>query len=206
MQKLNILLLGKYIKEKTSKISIYDFLRKSHKITFFNEFEKINFKKYDLVISYGYGKILKKKQIKKLGSNIINLHIGYLPFARGIYPLLWSIVFLKPVGFSIHLISNNNIDDGPIFIRKKIIFKNTDNLQKIHYKCRKSLETYFFKNFKIILSYKKSKLIKLKNQKKYYFSRKLSERLLYKLPYKWSTTAKYLKENSSHLKKIYKCN
>ena len=204
MPKLKILLLGKYIKKKTKKISIFDFLKKTYQIKFFNEYQNVKFKKYDLVIIYGYGKILRTKQIKKLGCNIINLHIGYLPFARGIYPLIWSIIFSKPVGFTIHQILNNKIDDGPILFRKKIKFKNYDNLSKIHFKCRSELEKYFFKNFEKILKYKKNKSNIFKSTKHPYFSRKLSTKLLYELPDKWDTTTKYLKKNSINLKKIKK--
>ena len=137
MKKLSILLLGKYIKQKTCKSSIYNFLQKSHNLTFVDEFQKIKFKKYDLAISYGYGKILTKREIIKINCKIINLHLGYLPFARGIYPLLWSLIFIKPIGFSIHLISNEMIDDGPILIKKKINIKETNNLEEIHFNCRK---------------------------------------------------------------------
>ena len=123
MKKLNILLLGKYVEKKTHKLSIYKFLKKTHNITFVDEFQKIKIKKYDLAISYGYGKILKKKQIIAINCKIINLHIGYLPFARGIYPLVWSLIFFKPIGFSIHLISDEKIDDGPVIIKKKNSYK-----------------------------------------------------------------------------------
>ena len=65
MVKRKILLLGKYIKKKTKKKSIYDFLKKKNDVTFFDEYQKIKLKKYDLVIVYGYGKILKKEPYKK---------------------------------------------------------------------------------------------------------------------------------------------
>ena len=203
MKKLSILLLGKYIKQKTCKSSIYNFLQKSHNLTFVGEFQKIKFKKYDLAISYGYGKLLTKREIIKINCKIINLHLGYLPFARGIYPLLWSLIFIKPIGFSIHLISNEMIDDGPILIKKKINIKQTNNLEEIHFNCRKALENYFFQNFEKLFNYKKKKLNKLKIVKKYYFSRKLSKKLIFKLPLKWQTSAKYLVKNSKKFKKIY---
>tara|TARA_B110000483_G_scaffold57391_1_gene71780 strand:+ start:395 stop:1015 length:621 start_codon:yes stop_codon:yes gene_type:complete len=203
MKKLDILLLGKYVKKKAHRSSIYNFLKKSHNITFVDEFQKIKFKTYDIAICYGYGKILTKEQIIKINCKIINLHIGYLPFARGIYPLLWSLIFFKPIGFSIHLISNESIDDGPILIKKKIAIKKTDNLEKIHLNCRKAIDNYFFHNFEEILNYKTKKLNLLKAPKKYYFSRKLSKKLMFKLPLKWSTSAEYLMGNSKNLKKIY---
>ena len=204
MKKLNILLLGKYVKKKTHKLSIYKFLKKTHNITFVDEFQKIKIKKYDLAISYGYGKILKKKQIIAINCKIINLHIGYLPFARGIYPLVWSLIFFKPIGFSIHLISDEKIDDGPVIIKKKIHIKKNDNLKKIHFNCRKEIEDYFCKNFERILNLKIKKSNNPKSNKNYYFSREISEKLMFKLPLKWHTSSDYLKKNSSNLKKIYR--
>ncbi|OUU50851.1 MAG: hypothetical protein CBC25_07030 [Pelagibacteraceae bacterium TMED65] len=203
MVKRKILLLGKYIKKKTKKKSIYDFLKKKNDVTFFDEYQKIKLKKYDLVIVYGYGKILKKDHIKKLGNNIVNLHIGYLPFARGIYPLVWSLIFFKPIGYSIHLISNEKIDEGPILIKKKINIKKTDNLADIHFNCRKAIENYFFQNFRKIYKHKKKKLNRTKNIKKYYFSKKISKKLISKLPLKWNTKVDYVFKNSKNLKKIY---
>ena len=204
-KKLNILLIGKYIKKKTGKISIYNFLKKNHTITFCEEFEDIKIKKYDYIISYGYGKILNKSQIDKLNGTIINLHMGYLPFARGIYPLVWSLIFTKPVGFTIHLISDNKIDVGPILYRKKVDYKETDNLKQIHFNCKREIEKYFISNIDKILSYKK-KLNKPRSFKRYYFSRKCSNKLLYELPNKWNTKANYIKINSKILKKIYQSN
>jgi len=204
MSKLKILLLGKYIKKKTKKKSVFDFLKNTYEVTFFDEHQNIKVKKYDLVIIYGYGKILKKDDIKKLGCNIINLHIGYLPFARGIYPLIWSLIFFKPIGFTIHLISNEIIDDGPILKKGKINIKETDNIKKIHFNCRKAIENYFFQNFEKILKYKKKKLSKPKIIKKYYFSKELSKKLMYRLPLKWNTKVKYLMKNSKNFKKLYK--
>ena len=169
MAKRKILLLGKYIKKKTKKKSIYDFLKKKNEVTFFDEHQNIKAKKYDLVIVYGYGKILEKKLIKKLGSNIVNLHIGYLPFARGIFPLVWSVIFFKPIGFSIHLITDEKIDDGPILIKKKINIKKNDKLADIHFNCRKAIENYIFQNFEKIFKYQKKKIYKPKLLKKYYF-------------------------------------
>lgn len=206
MAKRKILLLGKYIKKKTKKRSIYDFLKKKNEVTFFDEYQNIKIKKYDLVIVYGYGKILKRNLIKKLGNNIINLHIGYLPFARGIYPLVWSLIFFKPIGYSVHFIASEKIDDGPILIKKKINIKKSDSLADIHFNCRKAIENYFFQNFEKIYKYRKKKLYKAKKIKKYYFSKKLSKKLISKLPLKWNTKVDYIFKNSKNLKKIYSKN
>ena len=203
MKKKKILLLGKYIKKKSLNISIYNFLKKNYVVCFANEFENFKLKKYDLVVSYGYGKILNNSQIKKLGCNIINLHIGYLPFARGIYPLVWSLVFFKPIGISIHLIDNKKIDSGPVIYKKKINFNNKDTLKTIHLMCRKSLEKYFFNNFENLFQIRPKKF-SLKSSSNYYFTKENSKKLMIELPDKWNTKVSYIKSDYKKFKKIYK--
>ena len=201
--KKKILLLGKYIKKKSLDISIFNFLKKKYKVYFINEFEKFEAKKYDLVISYGYGKILNIKQIKKLNCNIVNLHIGYLPFARGIYPLVWSLVFFKPIGISIHLINDEKIDNGPLIYKKKLKYKKKDTLKTIHLNCRKMIEKYLFENIDKLFKINLKKIIK-ENKSNYYFTKKKSKKLMIELPDKRDTRASYIESNYKSLKKIYK--
>ena len=90
-------------------------------------------------------------RLKILLQKIINLHIGYLPFARGIYPLLWSIIFNKPIGFSIHTIDNNEIDVGRLIYRKKINYSSSYSLKDIHEKCLMQINNVFFQKFYLII-------------------------------------------------------
>ena len=75
-------------------------------------------KSYDLIISFGYNKILKKNILEKISRPPINLHISYLPYNRGAYPNFWSFIKETPKGVSIHEI-NEGIDKGGIIARKK---------------------------------------------------------------------------------------
>ena len=50
----------------------------------------------DLIISFGYRKIIKNKYLKLLKRPIINLHISYLPYNRGTHPNFWSFVDNTP--------------------------------------------------------------------------------------------------------------
>ena len=105
---------------------------------------KINIKKFKLIICFGYRYIIKEKilkKLKKLKIEIINLHIGYLPYNRGAYPNFWSFIDNTPSGVTIHLI-NNKIDQGKIIVRKRVRF----NL----YKERKKLT--FSNTYKILLN------------------------------------------------------
>lgn len=200
MQGLKVLTLGKYIKKKIRKESIYQFLKKKKcTIKHLNEFEKIKYReKFDLVISYGYGIILEDRVIKKISSNIINLHIGYLPFARGIYPLVWSIIFKKPVGITFHTIENSKIDCGKIILRKKINYRKKNTLLDIHRISLETINNNFKINFNRLFDQNSRKRI---SNSYHYFNKKISKKLICKLPKKWNTTCYYLEKNSNYLKK-----
>tara|TARA_B100000787_G_C16151733_1_gene276882 strand:- start:272 stop:901 length:630 start_codon:yes stop_codon:yes gene_type:complete len=207
MENLKVLTLGKYIKKKIGSESIYKFLKtKKCKIKHLNEYQKINFsEKFDLVISYGYGIILDDKTIKKISSNIINLHIGYLPFARGLYPLVWSLIFKKPLGITFHTIENKKIDSGKIIFKKKINLNKTYTLSDLHTLSLEQINKNFKLNFDKLFDKNKIKKIKILNSK-YYFNKRISDILMYKFPKKWNTKCDYLIKNSKILKKYYKEN
>lgn len=127
--------------------------------------KKINLKelkKYNLLISFGYNKVINKNIISNFKKPMINLHISYLPYNRGAYPNYWSFVDGTPSGVSIHEISKE-IDKGDIIFQKKIHYKNMKNLTfKNSYEILiKELEFLFIKNIKKILrgNYSKKKQI-----------------------------------------------
>ena len=156
----NILFLG-YKKNKTKIIS---FLKKKkfNVIEFGNrKITDSTFKKnFTLVISFGYKKIIKPSVIKRFKRPIINLHMSYLPFNRGAHPNFWSFIENTPKGVSIHEI-DENIDTGPVVVKKKVIFKNLNKhtLKSTYEVLFKEIENLFIKNF--------SKILKKKYKKKF---------------------------------------
>ena len=78
-------------------------------------------KDFDLIISYNYKYIITKDIIAHYPNKIINLHISYLPWNRGAYPNVWSILKNTPKGVSIHLI-DQSIDTGDILFQKEVFF------------------------------------------------------------------------------------
>ena len=89
--KKQICFLG-YSKKKTRIIKLLEkknfIVKKLHN----RRLSKKNAIESDLIISFGYKKIIKKKVIKLTKRPIINLHISYLPFNRGTYPNFWSFL------------------------------------------------------------------------------------------------------------------
>ena len=112
-----------------------------------------NAKNYDLIISFGYSKILKSDILENISRPPINLHISYLPYNKGAYPNFWSFIDKTPKGVSIHEI-DKGIDDGRIIVRKKVKFKINNNLtfKDTYKRLFFEVENLFIRNFKKIIN------------------------------------------------------
>ena len=125
MKRKKCLFLG--YNSKNTKI--IDFLRKKNIHVTENLNKKISIiksNKYHFIISFGYRKIIGKDIIDNIKRPIINLHISYLPYNRGVYPNLNSFINKTPKGVTIHEI-DNNIDTGKIIYQKKVDLKIKKN-------------------------------------------------------------------------------
>ena len=134
-------------------------------------------KNADLIISFGYRRIISNRILSLVKRPIINLHISYLPFNKGAHPNFWSFVDNTPKGVSIHEIIKK-IDSGNIIFRKKIVFKKNDKLTfKQSYNILiKEIENLFIDKFNIIL-HKKYKTKKIKKIGTIHYSRDLPKYL-----------------------------
>ncbi len=45
-----------------------------------------------MIISYNYRHILKKDILSLPEKGVINLHVSYLPWNKGVYPNIWSVI------------------------------------------------------------------------------------------------------------------
>lgn len=165
MKEKKCLFLG-YTNKETNLIN---FLRKKDFIVseYGNKLLSINLiKKYNLIVSYGYRKIIKKKIIENLKRPIINLHISYLPHNRGVHPNFWSFKNKTPKGVTIHEI-DSGIDTGDILFRKKIKFliKKDTSFKHTYFILRNEIEKLFKKNCTKIISGKYGKIKQIYKKK-----------------------------------------
>jgi len=156
------------------KTQIIKFLKEKNftvKILNNRSLSKRNAKEADLIISFGYKKIIKNKILKLIKRPIINLHISYLPYNRGAHPNFWSFYDNTPKGVSIHEI-DEKIDKGNLIYRKKVKFQNIkkQTFQSTYNILLREIENLFIKNFKKILN--KNYLIIKYSQKGSYHSKK----------------------------------
>jgi len=118
MQK-QCLFLG-YKKKQTSLINFLE--KKNFKVKNFQKIPRLStFIQSDLIISFGFRKIINERILKKLKKPIFNIHLSYLPFNRGAHPNFWSFINETASGVSIHEI-DKGIDTGSVVVRKKINF------------------------------------------------------------------------------------
>ena len=141
----------------SSETCLINFLkRKNFKVTCSKEILNLSeAMKFDLIISFGYSRIISKTVVKKVLRPIINLHMSYLPFNRGAHPNFWSFYENTPKGVTIHEI-NENVDAGPIIYQKKIKFdlknKQSTSFSQTYKILFKELEKLFKKNCKELIS------------------------------------------------------
>ena len=109
---------------------------------------------YDLIISFGYCKIINRSILDRIKCPIINLHISYLPFNRGAHPNFWSFFDNTPSGVTIHLI-DEGIDTGPIIYQKIVKFDDYEKtFSKTYKKLVLEIEKLFLENMNNILTNK----------------------------------------------------
>jgi methionyl-tRNA formyltransferase len=75
--------------------------------------------KPDIGVSILFGYVLIDKFINIFTKGIINLHPSYLPYNRGVYPNVWSIIERTQAGVTLHYI-DAGIDTGDIISQSKI--------------------------------------------------------------------------------------
>ena len=74
-------------------------------------------KKLDFLVNGATPRILQNEILKSSSIGILNCHPGILPFFRGCMAVEWSIFHEKPVGNTVHWMSNG-IDEGAILENK----------------------------------------------------------------------------------------
>jgi methionyl-tRNA formyltransferase len=162
MNKLQCLFLG-YDENKTNLIK---FLReKKIKVKNINDHLTLrDAEEADIVISFGYQKLIKKEVLKKLKRPAINLHMSFLPYNRGSYPNYWSFIEETPKGITIHEI-DEGADTGDIIFQKSFAFdlnnEKFSTFKKTYNFLFLELEKLFIEKFAFILgnNYKTKKQI-----------------------------------------------
>jgi len=85
--------------------------------------------KYDLIFSYHNKKIFPPNLVKNV--RCINVHPGYNPYNRGLFPHVWSILNGLPAGVTIHEM-DEKIDHGKILARQQVPVYDYDTSESLY--------------------------------------------------------------------------
>lgn len=95
------------------------FEREDHRFVFVEDknIDFNNFLDYDIIFSLHCKKVFPKALVQN--KRCINIHPGYNPYNRGMFPHVWSIVNGLPAGVTIHEM-DEKIDNGKILARMAV--------------------------------------------------------------------------------------
>jgi methionyl-tRNA formyltransferase len=79
----------------------------------------------EIGLSVMFDYILRAEFLALFAKGVINLHPSLLPFNRGQYPNVWSIVEGTPAGATIHYI-DEGIDTGDIIAQREVVVEPID--------------------------------------------------------------------------------
>ena len=77
---------------------------------------------------------------------VINLHISYLPWNRGVDPNFWSVVDYTPKGVTIHVV-DEGIDTGDILLQKKVSINDNHTMRTSYYILQDAAMCLFISNW-----------------------------------------------------------
>ena len=135
-----------------NKNRIIDFLRNREERVVFED-KKLNLRELqkinpNYIISYGYRHIITPDIIKEY-PEIVNLHIAYLPWNRGVNPCFWSLLENTPPGYTLHYI-DEGIDTGDVLIQDKMKFKRDETIGRIYEQLKQGIEDLFIDSWQKI--------------------------------------------------------
>lgn len=96
----------------------------------------------DLAISVLFDYILKKDFLEIFPRGVVNIHPSLLPYNRGQYPNVWSIVEKTPSGVTLHYI-DEGIDTGAILAQKKVPLQQIDTGETAYRKLERACVELF---------------------------------------------------------------
>lgn len=105
----------------------------------------------DIGISAFFGYILKPEFLNLFAAGVVNLHPAYLPYNRGTYPNVWSIVEGTPAGATLHYI-NPGIDTGDIIAQRQVSVEPIDTGETLYRKLEGASVDLFKETWPLIRS------------------------------------------------------
>jgi len=96
----------------------------------------------DMGISALFGYILSPEFLGMLPAGCVNIHPALLPYNRGAYPNVWSIVERTPAGVTLHYV-DEGIDTGDIIAQHEVSVEPIDTGESLYRKLEQACVDLF---------------------------------------------------------------
>lgn len=103
----------------------------------------------DIGLSILFGYILKSEFLNIFPQGVVNLHPALLPYNRGQYPNVWSIVEGTPSGVTLHYI-DEGIDTGDIIAQQEVPVEPIDTGETLYRKLERASVRLFQETWPLI--------------------------------------------------------
>lgn len=104
----------------------------------------------DIGVSVSFGYILAREVLEIFPAGCINVHTGFLPYNRGAYPNVWSIVDRTPAGVAIHYI-DEGVDTGDVIARREVPVQPVDTGASLFEKLEDAALSLFQETWPLLL-------------------------------------------------------
>jgi len=118
-------------------------------------------KKSDIGISVLFGYILRRDLFNSCPAGCINIHPALLPYNRGAFPNVWSIVEGTPAGVTIHYI-DEGVDTGDIISQQEVEVEPTDTGATLYRKLEETAVALFERTWPLIRSGRAPRIVQPK--------------------------------------------
>lgn len=105
----------------------------------------------DIGISILFDYILRPEFLHCFPHGVINLHPSFLPYNRGQYPNVWSIIDGTPAGVTLHYI-DERIDTGDIISQYQVVVEAVDTGETLYRKLEHAALSLFQDTWPLIKS------------------------------------------------------
>jgi len=112
-------------------------------------FERIKTLQPEIGISVLFGYILRQEFLDIMPAGCLNLHPSLLPYNRGVFPNVWSIVEGTPAGATIHYM-DVGIDTGDIVSQMQIEIEPIETGESLYHKLEDACLELFKKTWPLI--------------------------------------------------------
>lgn len=111
----------------------------------------------DIALSVFFGYILQPSFLRIPAKGCLNLHPAFLPYNRGAYPNVWSIVEGTPAGVTLHYV-DEGIDTGDIVAQRQVPVRPTDTGERLYRRLEQACVDLFQRAWPLVRSGQASRI------------------------------------------------